>query len=219
MFRQCEDHLFPRLSLTIRERGLYYHLLRHTHVDGKAKALFALSPLAHALSVSDTSVREDIRSLNEKGCIRIEDRSRQGHFVEVLLPENIPGVIPEAETVPTLNLEELDFFSGRRYMQALLHREGNRCFYCLKNVCIDSCELDHAISRVNGTDHSYRNIVVSCHDCNTTKLAAAPADFLRTLYRKGRLSTAEFEERLGALELLQSGKLVPDASLVAAAIM
>ena len=218
VLKQCEDYLFSARRLTNRERGLYYHLLRHTHAEGKPTALFALQPLAEALALSDSSVREDIRSLNKKGCIRIEDRSRKGHLVRVLLPEEIEGVIPKASPAPVVDLEQLDFFNNRRFVNALLDREGHRCFYCLKGIRADSCELDHAVSRVNGADHSYRNSVASCHDCNTSKQAAGPTDFLRTLYRKSRLSAAELEERIAALEQLQSGKLVPNASLVAAAI-
>jgi 5-methylcytosine-specific restriction endonuclease McrA len=180
--------------------------------------LVGLAPVALALGVHESSVREDIRSLDEKGCIRIESRSRQGHLVRVLLPEEIEGVIPSNVTPPAIDLEQLDFFNGRRFVNALLDREGHRCFYCLKAIRADSCELDHVVSRINGADHSYRNIVTSCHDCNTMKQATGPADYLRLLYRKGRLSTAELEERLAALEQLQSGKLMPNASLVAAAI-
>jgi 5-methylcytosine-specific restriction endonuclease McrA len=218
ILKQCEDYLFSVLQLSIRERGLYYHLLRHTRAEGKHSAIFALLPLAKALAVSDSSVREDIRSLNEKGCIRIEDRSRQGHLVHVLLPEEIEGVIPKSSPTPAVDIEQLDFFTGRRFVNALLDREGHRCFYCLKAIRAESCELDHAVSRINGTDHSYRNIVASCHDCNTSKQSLAPSDFLRVLYRKGRLSAAELEERISALEQLQSGHCTPNASLVAAAI-
>lgn len=212
--KQCEDHLFPRKNLTARERSLYYHLLRHTHAEGKPSALFALLPLSQALNVSESSAREDIRSLQEKGCIRI-DRSRQGHLVTVLLPSEIEGVIPTSPATSTLDLEALDFFTGRRYVRAILEREQHCCFYCLKAIQADTCELDHVVSRINGVDHSYRNIVASCHECNTTKQASAPEDFLRTIYRKNRLSAAEFEERLAALERLQSGRSVPNVALIA----
>ena len=118
VLKQCEDHLFSRMQLSTRERALYYHLLRHTHAEGKTTALFALLPLAQALAVAESSAREDIRSLNDKGCIRIEDRSRQGHRVRVLLPEEIEGVIPAAASAPAVDLEQLDFFNGRRFVNA-----------------------------------------------------------------------------------------------------
>jgi hypothetical protein len=218
VIKQCEDHLFPSRSLSVRERALYYHLLRHTHAAGKQSGLFALLPLAQALGVHETSAREDVRSLNEKGCIRIEERSRQGHLIRVVLPTEIEGLMPQDAPAKTLDMETLDFFNGRRFINAILEREGHRCFYCMKGIRAESCELDHAVSRVNGADHTYRNIVASCHECNTLKQAMAPADYLRTLFRKGKLSSSELEERLAALEQLQSGKLVPNVALVTAAI-
>lgn len=87
--KQCEDYLFPTLKFSVRERALYYHLLRRTHFDGKRAALVAILPLANAMGVAESSAREDLRKLNEPGCIRIEDRSRNGHLVRVLLPEEI----------------------------------------------------------------------------------------------------------------------------------
>jgi 5-methylcytosine-specific restriction endonuclease McrA len=218
IIKQCEDHLFPTLQFSVRERVLYYHLLRHTHVEGKSSALFALAPLATATGVSESSSREDIRSLNERGCIKIEDRSRNGHLVRVFLPEEIAGVLPKAASAPEIDIEALDFYSNRRFVSALLAREGQRCFYCLKSIRAESCELDHTIAQANGRNNSYRNVVCSCHDCNTTKQAQAAADFLRSLYRKGVLSQAELENRLTALEQLQAGKLVPDMEAVQSAL-
>jgi hypothetical protein len=218
IIRQCEDYLFPAMKFTVRERVLYYHLLRHTHFEGKPAALVAILPVANAMGVAESSAREDIRSLNERGCIKIEDRSRNGHLVRVLLPEEIEGIVPKSTPATELDLEHLDFFSGRRFLFALLAREDNRCFYCLKGIRPQSCELDHVVSLANGTDHSYRNIVCSCHECNTTKQAQAAPDFVRALYRKGVLSQAELEDRLGAIEQLQAGQLFPDRALVQSAL-
>ena len=111
-------------------------------------------------------------------------------------------------------MEFLDFFSNRRFVAALLAREDSRCFYCLKGIRTESCELDHVISQANGRDNSYRNIACSCHECNTTKQSQAAADFVRSLYRKGVLSQPELEHRLAALEQLRAGKLVPDRALL-----
>nr|WP_123101431.1 hypothetical protein [Acidithiobacillus sulfuriphilus]RNF72671.1 hypothetical protein EC580_01165 [Acidithiobacillus sulfuriphilus] len=57
-----------------------------------------------------------------------------------------------------------------------------------------------------------------CHECNTTKQDQVASDFLRSLYRKGALSQAELENRLGMLEQLQLGKLAPDIGLVKSAL-
>ncbi|MFI5457742.1 MAG: HNH endonuclease [Isosphaerales bacterium] len=218
VIQQCEDYFFPSRRFSTRERALYYHLLRHTHLEGRPSALFAILPLANALGVAESSVREGIRALHERDCIKIEDRSRKGHLVRVLLPAEIPGVLPVSAPVVELDVESLDFFSNRRFEAALLAREDNRCFYCLKGIRADSCELDHVVSQANGRDNSYRNIVCSCHECNTTKQAQFAADFIRSLYRKGVLSQPELENRLAALEQLQAGKLVPGQALLPRAL-
>ena len=67
VIEQCEDYMFQRLSVPIRERSLYYHLLRHTRLVGREQHVFALVPLARALAVSETTVREDIRQLHSRG--------------------------------------------------------------------------------------------------------------------------------------------------------
>lgn len=208
--KHCEDYLFPAMKMTLRERSIYYHLFRHTRLIGKEQGLFAIDPLAAALSAANTSIREDIRSLHERGCIRIEERSRSGHLIRVLLPEEIDGVLPKHQPAEVIDLESIDFFADRRYLAALLTRENGACFYCLRQVRPDNCQLDHVVAQADGTNNSYRNIVVACHDCNTKKLAREAADFLRLLYRHGVLSQSELERRLTALEMLHAGKLVPD---------
>lgn len=205
---ECEDFLFPKLRLSVRQRALYYHLLRHTHLVGRNTHVFAIDPVAAAIGVSGTSVREDVRSLHDLGCLVIEERSRRGHTVRVLLPTELVGIIP-GEPPQSIDIESLDF-SDRRFVPALLRRERSRCFYCLREIGDASCELDHVVSQADRRDHSYRNIVCACHSCNTTKQAADARDFVRSLYRKGTLSQADLEDRLEELTRLQGGRLVPD---------
>lgn len=216
VMRDCEDHLFGAKSFSVQERILYYHLLRQSRLEGKEHVLVALLPLANALGIAETTVRECVRSLHERGCLQIVERSRQGHLVRVPLPEEIPGVIPTA--ISELKLDELDFFTGRQFLAALIAREGSKCFYCFKAIRPDNCELDHVRSRINGSDHSYKNIVVSCHECNTTKLEMPAQDFVRALFRKGVLSQVDLSDRLQALELLTAGQLRPSENLVRGAI-
>ena len=207
--KHCEDYLFTALKMTLRERSIYYHLFRHTRLVGKEQGLFAIDPLATALGVSH-SIRDDLRGLHDRGCIRIEERSRTGHLIRVLLPEEIDGVIPKQHPAEIIDLETIDFFTDRRYLAALLTRENEACFYCLRQVRSDNCQLDHVVAQVEGMNNSYRNIVVSCHECNTTKQAKEALDFVRYLYRRGILSQTELEGRLSALELLKAGKLMPE---------
>jgi biotin operon repressor len=210
LIAQVEDHLFQQLHMTVCQRSLYYHLLRHTRLLGRQSHLFAIDPLADALGVSDFSIRRDIRTMHEKGCIHIEQRSRRGHEIRVVLPSEIPGLIPSGKSPQPLDVEEIDFFSGRRFVEVLLARQDGVCFYCMKGLRATECELDHVVPRALGEDHSYRNVVAACHECNTTKQERQADDFLRCLYRRGVLSQPELEGRLAALLALQSGELVPD---------
>ena len=69
--------------------------------------------------------------------------------------------------------------------------------------------LDHVVPRVRFGRNSYRNLVSCCIECNTRKGDRPARDFLRTLYRQGRLTPAELDARLRALKDLAAGKLRP----------
>ena len=205
-----EDLLAPKLQLDVYERTLYYHMLRHTRIAGKESASFGLATLGSATGMSDWKVREAVRSMDSKGCIKIEDRTAKGHLIRVLLPSELPDLQTVSEVNSTVDIETLDFFTGRRYLKALLVREDERCFYCLRRVAPESCVLDHVNPQVNGPDNSYRNIVVACHECNSAKQGRNGEDFVRLLYRNGLLSASECQDRLEAVNALRAGKLVPE---------
>lgn len=210
IYADVEDILAPQLEVDPWERTLYYHLLRHTRLKGLSSGLFAVGPLSRLLPVSDFKVREVLRSLHTKGCLRIEDRSRNGHLIFVLLPAEIQGLSHAAPAAPTIDLELLDFFSGRQYVAAILARENNACFYCLRVLAAETCELDHLVPQVEKVDNSYKNIVASCHNCNKAKSSSSAPNFLRGRFRAGLLSEQELQSRLSTLEAVQSGTIVPE---------
>jgi len=212
LFADIEDLLIPSKSLDVWERSLYYHLLRHTRVIGKRSALFAIAPLSKSVGMSDFKVREVIRALHHKGCIEIEDRSRGGHSVAVMLPFEIQGIARPQTSPVVVDLEAVDFFNGRTYLAALLEREGSACFYCFKKLTPETAELDHVVPQVSRVDHSYRNVVASCHACNKSKGDSSAEDHLRRVYRQGALSEAELSERLAAVLAVSSGERVPRLS-------
>ena len=209
-FRSIEDHLFCSVGLDVWEKTLYYHLVRHTRLEGRRSAWFGIAPLAAATGMSDYKVRNGIRSLHRKGCVQIDERNRKGHLLTVVLPSEIPGLIPEPEDKTPVDLATLDVFSNRVYVQPLLAREDGRCFYCLREVDSGSCQLDHVVPQAQGVDNTYRNVVVACHECNTTKGENLGGDFVRSLCRIGLLSQEEVQNRLAALEQLEAGELAPD---------
>ena len=209
ILKEIEDYLYPQLKLDVWEKCLYYYLLRHTRLAMKDESLFSIQRIAESCDISDFKVREVVRSMDRKGCIRIENRSGKGHLIKVFLPSEISGLLPCELPEQEIDLESLDFFTSRKYLHSLIERENGRCFYCLREIRDQSCVLDHVTPKVNISDNSYRNIVVSCHECNSIKQEKTGEDFIRFLYRKGLLAKVELEERLATLELLRSGKLVP----------
>jgi hypothetical protein len=208
-FKAVEDLLFPTLKLNAWERALYYHLLRHTRLQGENSAVFGLDALAKAAGMSVTTIREGVRSMHKKGCIRIEDRGNSGHRISVLLPSEIDSLRKEQETQAPLDLETVDFYTDRKYVGALVAREEDHCFYCLKGISAEQCVLDHVEPQVDGGGNSYRNIVASCHECNSLKRGASGTDFLRTLYRRSVLTQDELAKRLKQVERLRAGECRP----------
>jgi hypothetical protein len=91
---------------------------------------------------------------------------------------------------------------------AILHRDSNRCFYCLRAVDSENYVIEHVISRPIG-NNSYRNVVASCIGCNNRKSDPPIEQFLRQLYREGFLNEIEFEDRTRSLQRLQAGEMKP----------
>lgn len=209
MLQQIEGNLFPGLNLDVWERVVYWHLFLRTRAVGQDSLVLGLDPLATSTAMSTTKLRETLRSMADKGCITIDDRSRSGHSLRVLLPHEIPGLVMDPSRPVKPDIEELDFYSGRQFLGSLLQREGDRCFYCLAALNPEKVVLDHCVAQVNGGDNSYRNIVVSCHTCNARKQGMQPDDFVRMLYREGVLSAEDFKDRLDALSRLRAGHIVP----------
>ena len=210
ILKDIEDRLMVGLELDASERSLYYHLARRTRVEGKESAIVSVAALAKRLGMSDASMRDRIRSMDRKGCIKIEERSKDGHRIRVFLPDEIQGLPsltwPES---PSVDIETMDFYSDQRLANALLKREDSRCFYCLRELG-SNWVLDHVVPLVNLGSNSYKNIVACCHECNAAKQGFTAEDYLRALYRRGLLALAEFEARKLILERLKSGHLVPE---------
>jgi 5-methylcytosine-specific restriction endonuclease McrA/predicted DNA-binding transcriptional regulator len=209
ILKDIEDRLMAGLELDAYERSLYYHLVRHTRAEGKESALFSIAKLAKRLGMSDYAVRDRVRSMDKKGCIKVEERSKDGHHIRVLLPDEIQHLPSTDVREDPVDIEAIDFYSERRWADVLLKREGSRCFYCLREL-VSNWVLDHVVPAVNGGGNSYRNVVACCHECNAAKQASSARNFLRELYRRGLLAPPEFEARTLALGRLESGDLVPE---------
>lgn len=174
----------------------------------KPSALFSIQGMAQDTGMSVYKVRECIRTLHDKKSIVIDERNRRGHAVTVLLPSEL-GLKPRESQPLPVDIESIDFYTGRAYVAALVAREQARCFYCIRAITVDSCVLDHACPLADVRDNSYRNIVAACHECNSRKAGTNAVDFMRVLYRDGIFSQTELAEQIGRLESLQRGESVP----------
>jgi len=216
IWMQFEDVLAPRLGLTVWDRAVYSYLLRHSLVVGKLRLHFAVMSVARTLGLSNGPVRQAVRRLDELGALRLLERSKTGHLVEMRLPEQIRAVRPgrngasrDAGEPPASTLEATDFLKTWALRKTIHDRERGACFYCLRRTPAHVQCLDHVVPRVRFGRNSYRNLVSSCMECNTRKGDRPARDFLRTLYRLGRLTPAELDARLRALKDLAAGKLRP----------
>ncbi|HWQ03586.1 MAG TPA: HNH endonuclease signature motif containing protein [Candidatus Nitrosotenuis sp.] len=204
-----EDSLVPYLRLDSWEKSLYYHLLRYTRVIGKRSAHVSHRGLVRTSGISITSILSRLRGLERKGCIRTLTRGYRGKDIEVFLPGEIAGCLPGAPRDASRELEAANCMKNPELRQAIYRREGGRCFYCLRRLLPKLVSLDHVISLAEGGDHSYRNVVVCCFECNVNKSSTPAIDFLRGLWRKGRINKREWKGRIRALRDLQAGRLKP----------
>ncbi len=216
LWMQFEDVLAPRLGLTVWDRAVYSYLLRHSLVVGKLRLHFAVLSVARDLGLSNGPVRQAVRRLDELGALRLLERSKTGHLVEMRLPEQIRALRPgkngasqAAEEPPASALESTDFLKTWALRKTIHDRERGACFYCLRRTPAHVQCLDHVVPRARFGRNSYRNLVSCCIECNTRKGDRPSPDFLRTLYRQGRLTPAELDTRLRALKDLAAGKLRP----------
>lgn len=111
------------------------------------------------------------------------------------------------------SLEEMDFLLMKTRRGAIHARERGHCFYCLTQLTLRTRSLDHVTPQVHRGKNSYRTLVSCCHECNTQKGETAADDFLRTLCRQRRLTSAELANRLRALDSLAAGELRPVLAL------
>ena len=92
IWKQFEDLVVPRLRLNIVDRAVYSHLLRHSRLEGKVRLQFSIPWLARAARLTTKPVRFSVRRLVEHGALRLIERSKAGHLVDVRLPEEIRAV-------------------------------------------------------------------------------------------------------------------------------
>ena len=219
IWKQFEDLLVPRLGLSVVDRAAYSHLLRHSRLEGRLRLQFSVLWLARGIGVSCGATRNAVRRLVNHGALRVVERNNRGHVVEVRLPEEIHGVHAHGEAAGEYGplhghgerrtIEETDLLQTKGLRLAIHARDRGLCFYCLRRVTPPLRCLDHVVPCSQSGSNSYRNLVSCCLECNSRKGETPAGDFLRWLFREGRLTAAELTDRLRALEDLAAGKLLP----------
>src|SRR5260370_1150007 len=212
--KELEDVLAPRLKLSVLDRAVYSHLLRHSRFEGKLRLRFSILWLAHNLGITARRARESVRRLVDQEVLRLVERSNIGHVVEVRLPGEVPaardgGTGTRAKLQGDVNLDELDFMRTPALRRSIHAREHGVCFYCLRRTPRRAHCLDHVVPLAQSGSNLFRNLVSCCLNCNSRKSDLPAADFLRQLFRQGRLSAKDLSARLLAVQALAAGKLRP----------
>ncbi|HTT32478.1 MAG TPA: HNH endonuclease signature motif containing protein [Methylomirabilota bacterium] len=216
VWKQFEDLVVPQLKLSTVDHAVYSYLLRHSHLEGKRRLHLSMHKLGRGTHLSSAGARRAVRRMVEKGALRLVERSKAGHVIEVRLPEEIRRVrakMAKECASRGLDLERVSFWRDKGLRAAIHRREGGRCFYCLRRVKARLRCIDHVVPQVRCGPNSYRNLVSSCVDCNAEKQEEEAGNFLRKLYREERLTLEELNGRLRALKDLAAGRMRPEVKV------
>jgi len=215
VLEEFQDFLAPKLDTY--ECAIYLYVFRHSRLEGRDEVVIGFKSARkkmcfgvgeHGSPMSESTCYEKLRSLQSKGCIENLGSVRGGTKVRLWLPAEIPNLVPPPPSLTAFELEEIDFFTNSKNRFAILHREGSRCFYCLRQLNASDYVIEHLVSRPEG-DNSYRNVAAACLGCNNRKGSTPADEFLRKLYREGYLNADEFQDRTIALKRLQDGDMRP----------
>src|SRR5258707_11722058 len=88
--KELEDLLAPRLKLSVLDRAVYSHLLRHSRFEGKPRLRFSILWLAHNLGITARRARSPGRPLLDKEVVGLVERSHNGHLGGVRFPGEGP---------------------------------------------------------------------------------------------------------------------------------
>lgn len=113
-------------------------------------------------------VTKILKSLEEKGCIRIGDTKIRGTLYSVNTPTEIPFA---AEKIALAGQKDPgdDYFNIPERRRELFERDNWVCFYCGEKVTPEDVTLDHLIPQSKGGQHTKENLKTCCFTCNSIK--------------------------------------------------
>ena len=113
------DRLIPRLRLDTYEQAIYWYLFRQTHLLDTDEATVSYTAIENSIGVTKTAATRRLRSLAEKGCIKVVDTGWGGTKVSVALPVQILGSQFDANPGQTLDIETINFFGQPKYRESI----------------------------------------------------------------------------------------------------
>lgn len=155
---------------------MYVFLLRHSHLNSEAAATVRMGQRTIAqlygrgpkMSVpSRQHVIRQLETLEEKGCIRIGDTTREGTLYTIILPSDVPLVI-EKRSLKS-EQEPDDFYNDPEKRREVYERDQWICQYCGDRVTPENATLDHFIPQCKGGTHKRENLRTACLLCNSIK--------------------------------------------------
>ena len=218
IWKDFEDFLCPNLTLSVYDRAVYSHLLRHTRLENKPEVQISIEKLSVGSAMSRSGAREALRRLEARGVLQLIRHGYQTrHVIRLKLPSEVQGVRATKNNSAQsafvaryrADMETVDFLRYQNLRRSIHQRENGKCFYCLRGLTTHNRCLDHVVPQANLGGNSYRNLVSCCFDCNSRKKEGPAQELLRWLFRERRLSAYEFRARLRALQALKAGKLKP----------
>lgn len=76
LWKQIEDVAAPQLRLSVIDHVVYFHLVRHSRLEGKRRLRFSIAWLARNIHLSVCPTREAVRRLAAQGALRLIERSK-----------------------------------------------------------------------------------------------------------------------------------------------
>jgi hypothetical protein len=167
VWKQFEDLVAPQLKLSVVDHAVYSYLLRHSRLEGKRRLHLSMYKLGRGTRLSAAGARHAVRRLVAKGALRLVERSKAGHVIEVRLPEEMRRVgtklavasASRGANARNWGLEKGNFWKDKALRSAIHRREGGACFYCLRRVKARLQCIDHVVPQVRCGPSSYRNLV------------------------------------------------------------
>lgn len=174
LIQQFVDHLMP--ELTPYEASLYLYLLRNSILEngsadfrvGKKRMAVGYGTGSRGVKTNYAHMTKIIKSLEEKGCIKIGDTNREGTLYHVKLSHEIPFVAEKIASLVPQNMEE-DYFSDPEKRPIIFERDKWLCQYCGDRVSQENVTLDHFIPQSKGGKHNKENLRTCCLVCNGIK--------------------------------------------------